>query len=202
MPDEQPVTPDAPVDATPSPTGDDPPENTPAADDAAPTDNPPEETPINPDDFAIEERSKPTVPQDNPDDDDGMDPDDKARISKVVDKRLSPIEERLQKQQDEIEVNDYILNNPEMSKYKPVILKYMASPAYKSVPVKGIAAIVAASDMQKIGAAKERAAQRKVAETKNGGAATRGAEPVKFNPTTASFTEMEREIARVKGQVN
>jgi len=106
---------------------------------------------------------------DEEDDEDLLDPDDQRKIGKFIDKRVGPIEEKLQQQRDELEVNAYLIENPTFAKYKPAMMKYISHPAYAQIPVQNIAAIVAAKDMQKLGAQKERDAARKAAETKNAG---------------------------------
>ena len=158
-----------------------------------------EDEAINADDFEPEARGgKYEVEKDE--DDDDMDADDKARIDKQISRQLTPLQRRIQDQNDTIEVNDYVMNNPEMSKYKPVILKYMKHDAYKNIPVKNIASIVAGGDMKKIGAKLEREASQKVKATKKGGSSSRGKDTNKYDPTTSTFAEHEAEMARVKGQ--
>ena len=160
-----------------------------------------DDDPINPDDFEIEARDFGDDSDDSDDSDDDIDPEDRARINKVVDKRMSKAEKMIQNQNDEIAVNTFIINNPEMAKYKPVIKKYMTHKAYRNIPVKHIASIVSAKDMKKIGAKMERQAQKKVNQTKNPGNGSRKTAPPKFDAASASFGEMELEIAKVKGQV-
>ena len=101
---------------------------------------------------------------------------------------------------DEIEVNSYITEHPEAAKYKPVMMKYLAHPTYKNIPVKNIAAIVMSGEMQKIGAAKERAAQKKVLESKGGnGSHVRTPAGGAKDYAKLSDKEMEAEIAKAKG---
>ena len=156
---------------------------------------------INPEDYTPEARETGAGDTGIADDDDETDPEDKARIDKRISRQLTPLQQTIQKQNDEIEVNSYIQDNPEFTKYKPAIIKYVAHPAYKNVAISNIAAIVSAKDAQKMGAAKERAAQAKAAEAKaNSNAQSRTQSPGKFDATKATFAEMEAEVARVKGQ--
>lgn len=132
------------------------------------------ETPIDPEKIEIITRGgkrveAPAKPDEEDPDLAEMDPEDKKRIDKLIEKRVTPVQQQLQQQNDELEVNTYLLEHPEYGKYKGAILKYVAHPAYAQIPVKNIAAMVSADDMQKLGAQKEREAQRKVAETRNPG---------------------------------
>ena len=155
---------------------------------------------INADDFNPEERGNKGDSGVADDGDDDIDPEDKAQITKVVNKELSPLKATIQKQNDEIEVNSYITEHPEAAKYKPVMMKYLAHPTYKNIPVKNIAAIVMSGEMQKIGAAKERAAQKKVLESKGGnGSHVRTPAGGAKDYAKLSDKEMEAEIAKAKG---
>lgn len=134
------------------------------------------------------------------DDDDEIDPDDEKTISKVVKKELGEVTEalkQLNQLKDANEVDSLIRNAPEYSKYREVALKYMAHPAYANVPAKNIMAIVASNDLQKLGAQKEREAQKKAADTKGGGGQSRTPTTGKFDWSTASKEEFEAEKLRV-----
>jgi hypothetical protein len=140
---------------------------------------PAKEPDLNPDDITPEERNpkKDTKPDDTkPDPDDDVDPDDEKTIGKVVDKKLKAVSEQLKEVQhlrDEAEVTAFIQVKPEFGKYRGAMLKYLAHPSYKNIPVHSIAVIVAAKDLEKIGAEKEREAQRKAADTKDKGSTAR-----------------------------
>ena len=157
-----------------------------------------EDKDIDLDDFTPETRIEEEKKKDEKEDED-LDPDDEKTISKVVDKKLSPLQTQIQKQNNEIEANSYIVDNPEFAKYKPVILKYMTHSSYKNIPVKNIAAIVSANDMQKIGASKERVATKKAADTKSKGTQARKAKGGKTDWLTASKEDYEKKLAQVKG---
>ena len=156
-----------------------------------------EEEPI-PDDIEPETREKIEEPKKDKEDDEEVDSDDEKIISKVIDKKLSPLTKKIQQQNDEIEVNSYIVDNPEMAKYKPLILKYITHPAYKNIPVKNIANMVSANDQQKIGAEKERKAKDDADKTKDGSDTSRQ-EKGKTDWANASNEEVEAEIAKAKG---
>lgn len=119
----------------------------------------------------------PTV--DTPTDDPAIDPDDEATIGKVVKKQLEPVFTGLKQVQtlrDSVEVDTFIRDNPDYSKYRSTALKWMGNPAYSNVPAHNIMAILSAKDQQKIGAKKEREASKKVAETKDAGTTVRKGE--------------------------
>jgi hypothetical protein len=76
----------------------------------------------------------------------------------------------------------------------------MKHPAYKNIPVKNIAAIVAARDLQKIGAMKEREAQRKANETRGGGSSARPTPGAGKDWHRAPKAEVEAKKAEVLGR--
>jgi len=158
---------------------------------------------IDPDKIEIEERNKAKeIKEDKPTEDDPeVDPDDEKAISKVVDRKLKAVQEQLKEVQalrDEAEVTAFIQAKPEFSKYKGAMLKYLAHPTYKNIPVHNIAAIVASKELQQLGAQKEREAQKKVAETKDKGSTVR--QPVgKVDWHTASKEDYQAQRARVFG---
>lgn len=138
--------------------------------------------------------------EDDDEGDDDLDEETRKKIDKRVDKRLSPYEQKIQRQNDEIEVNTFIIDNPEFKRYKKVALKHLEDPAYRNIPVENIMAMVAHKDLLKLGAEKERAAQKKAKQTKNGGRTTRKQPKGKVDWSTASQEEVERKIQEVKQQ--
>jgi hypothetical protein len=132
-------------------------------------------------------------------DEDDLDPDDKKTINKIIDKKLSPLQQKIQRQNDEIDVNSYIVDNPEYAKYKPTMLKYLAHPAYKNIPVKNIASIVAGNDLQKLGAKKEREAAKKAKATRSKESSGRKAGGGKVDWLKASDKEYEKKLQEVRG---
>jgi len=125
-----------------------------------------------PDDIEPETRTKP-VEKPEDEEEEEVDPDDEAAIGKVVDKRLSQVTEDLRTTKDQMEVDAFIRERPEYSKYRTVALKYMKNSAYGNIPAKNIMAIVAGEDQQKIGAKKEREAAEKARGTQGGGTSVR-----------------------------
>jgi hypothetical protein len=126
-------------------------------------------------------------------------PEDKKVISRVVSEALSPLQKQLQEQTDKAELTNFVSDNPEFAKYKPAIEVYMKHPAYRNIPVKNIATIVAAKDLQKLGAQKEREAQAAANATKGGGNTAR-VEPGAKDWSSASKEEFEAKKAEVFGR--
>ena len=149
-----------------------------------------------PDKLEIETREKEKENDgdgDEGDDDDEMDPEEKKNVQKVVDDSLTDFRGTIDKVQgikDQQDVNEYVSDNPDFKPYSAVMLKYMAHPAYKNLPVKHIASIVAAADLQKMGAKKERKATKKAKDTQDGGSTVRkpgGGKTDWANATKRSF---------------
>jgi len=170
-----------------------------------------EETPLSLDEIEPETRGGKPAPkkkEEKPegeeiDEEDEIAPEDKETIGKVVKKELEPINEALKQVQgikDQTEVDAFIRVKPEYSKYRDVVLKYMAHPSYANIPVHNIAAIVAAKDLQKMGADKEREAAKRAKETASGGQTQRKVTGGKVDWKTAPKEDFEAQKARVLGQ--
>ena len=67
-----------------------------------------------------------------------INPDDEQVIKKVVEKRIKPVADILQRVKDEQEVDAFLRVKPELSKYRDVIIKYVQHPAYANIPVYNI----------------------------------------------------------------
>ncbi len=132
-------------------------------------------------------------------DDEDVLPEDEAAITKVVNKRIAPFENQVKQQQDVIDVNNLIVSRPEYAPYREQILAYAKHDAYKQIPIHNIAAIVTAKDQQKIGARKEREAQKKVAETKEGGTTARPVDGKKIDWHNATADDYKAKRAEVFG---
>lgn len=137
------------------------------------------------------------VPSKTAEDDLDMDEEEKAKFEKIVQKQVGA---KLTEMENKMEIASFVGAKPEYAKYKDSMLKYMNHPAYSNVPVQNIAAIVASKDMQKIGAAKEREAQRTVAETKSPGSNFRKPTTAKTDWLTASKEEFEAQKSAVLGR--
>ena len=154
-----------------------------------------DDTPINADDVDIETRGV-KKPDDTEPVGDDIDPDDERAVGKIVQKQLEPVTSALKAQRDQLDVESFVNSNPEFSKYKSVILKHASHPAYSKVPISKIASMVASEDLQKMGAKKEREAQKQVDSTKNPGSTVRKSEGG-VDWETASTEEFQAERARV-----
>ena len=130
-------------------------------------------------------------------------PEDEKVIGKVVSKKLKSVEglrNEVQALKDEREVDSYLRVKPELEKYRSVALKYMAHPAYANIPAHNIFSMVAAKDLVKIGATKEREAQAQADKTKGTGTQVRKSSPGETDWQTASKEEFDAQKSRVLGQ--
>ncbi len=167
----------------------------------------PPDNPRNPDDINPETRTPAEVKkekkkeedEDDPDDEE-IDPEDEKTISKIVDKKVGDKLAKLQQIENQTEVNAYVTDHPEFAKYQSAALKYMNHPAYANIPVQNIMAIVASKDLLKMGAEKERAAAKKVNETKNPGGTAREPGKGKVDWATATDDEFAAQHAKALGQ--
>ena len=149
------------------------------------------------DDFEPETRttSKKEDQEEKDDEEDLIDDEDEKAISKVVEKQLKDVREKLtqvERLRDEAEVNNFIQTNPDYGKYKNSALKYMAHDAYKNIPVGNIMAMLSAKDAQKIGAKKEREASAKSKQTQSKGNTSRKVETGKTDYSTMSKEEFDK----------
>jgi hypothetical protein len=129
-----------------------------------------------------------------------IDPDDIKTIGTIVEKQTAAVKKQLQETQDRLEVDAFVQQKPEFTKYKPVILKYLQHPVYSNIPVKNIAAMVASGDLVKLGAKKEREAQAKADATKTGGDTVRKGEGSQVNWGKAPKNEVEALKRKILGQ--
>lgn len=162
---------------------------------------PPAETPKDDENFDINNidpdvlNYAPAAPKDDADDNEY--PEDKARIQKIVDRTIGGKVSQLEKQ---VAVNGYFNEHPEFGKYRGAVDKYLAHPNYSGLPIHNIVAIVAAKDMQKIGAAKEREAARKAAETAAPGTSVRTTPVAAVDWDKATREELVAQQAKVLGR--
>lgn len=115
-------------------------------------------------------------------DDDDIDPADEKMVSRIVNKRDKSLEKRLAALEGSVgggeiirEIDTYVQENPEYAPYRSSMLKFIsANPGrYGKLSASELAGIVARNDLQKLGARKERLAQKKVKETKGAGTSAR-----------------------------
>jgi hypothetical protein len=152
------------------------------------------DNPIDPDKIEIETRG---VSEDKVDYGEDVDEEDIKTIGNIVEKQTASVKKALQDTQDRLEVDSYVNEHPEFIKYKPVILKYIQHPVYNKIPVKYIASMVASNDLLKIGAEKERVAQKKADATKTPTNTIRKPEAPATDWTKASKEEFEQHKRRV-----
>ena len=134
--------------------------------------------------------------QDVEEEEDDSDPEDRKRISKIVNKEVGS---KVIELENKLEVQSLVHENPQYAKYQGAILKYMSHPSYSDIPAKNIAKMIAADEMMKIGAAKEREASKKVLETKNPGNNFRKPEGGRTNWLNASKEDYAAQRAKVLG---
>jgi len=156
-----------------------------------------EEKPINPDDFNIELRGGDEQPVDYGED---IDPDDVKTIGTVVEKQTAAMKRALQDAQDRIEVDNYLKDYPELSKYRPVVEKYMKNDVYSKIPVKNLFPMVASNELMSIGAKREREAQIKADSTKTAGTEVRKPQAGATDWKAVSKDDFEQHKRRVLGQ--
>jgi len=129
-----------------------------------------------------------------------IDPEDVKTIGKIVEKQTESVKKQLQETRDRLEVDAFVSDKPEFAKYKPVILRYLQHPVYSKIPVKNIAAMVASSDLLKLGAQKERDAQAKASSVRPIGNAVRKAESEVTDWSKVSKDAFEAHKRKVLGQ--
>ena len=158
---------------------------------------PVEEKPLEPETRTPEPTPEPTP--ESKEEPEEVAPEDEKAIGRVVAKQLDPVTKRITEQANQIEATNYTTEHPEFSKYREVIIKHMNHSAYKNIPVDRIAKMVAGDDLMKIGAQKERDAQKKALETKAGGNTVRTT-PVGKDWHSATKEEFEAQKAAVLGR--
>lgn len=133
-------------------------------------------------------------------DDDDFGADTEEEVNKLVDKKLDPILKRNQEIQDRTEIASFLGTNPEFGKYKESIEAHVKDPNYRNIPIDRIAKMIAADDLMKIGARKEREAQRTADATRNNSNSGRKAAGVTKDWSSASKEDMAAKRAEILGQ--
>jgi len=138
-------------------------------------------------------------------DEEEIDPDDEARISKLVDKKVAPLQAQLVQRTNEAEADTFLRSPetlkkyPDASKYREAMLKYMNHPAYSRIPASNVFRIVAGDDLVKLGAQREREAAIKVKGTQVNSSSARVPQGQK-DWGNASREEFEAKRAEVLGR--
>ena len=143
-------------------------------------------------------KKKPIEPE--PGEGEEVDPEDEKAIGRIVEKKMEAVAKDLGATKDQLEVDGFLRDKPEYSKYRGAMLKYMKHPAYKNIPAHNIAAMVAAKDQQSIGAKKEREAAAKAKETEGGGVSARKPSGGKVDWSKASKEDVEAQRNKVLGR--
>ena len=137
-----------------------------------------------------------------------VDPEDEATIGNVVDRRIQPLKEQLERQtnatQEQVnatEVDDLIREKPEYAPYRSKILTYMRHPDYSNIPAENIVMMpnVAGDDLMKIGAKKEREAAEEARRSKEPGSGGRPLPEGSKDWLKASDEEFQSKLAEVRG---
>lgn len=102
----------------------------------------------------------------------------------LIRKELSPVVESMKKQSDDMELREYLAENPEHKKFEKQIRKRMD--AWKDVPVSEIAKTITFGTDQKARAEKKEEVEQKVRSKSLGGTSDRGQE-AKLPSTQAEF---------------
>lgn len=147
-----------------------------------------------------EEEDKSKKGKEDEGDDDFGDDDTEKEVNKLVDKKLDPILKRNQEIQDRTEIASFLGASPEFGKYKASIEAHVKDPNYRNIPIDRIAKMIAADDLMKIGARKEREAQRQADSTRNNSSSARKASGATKDWSTASREDMAAKRAEILGQ--
>lgn len=123
---------------------------------------------------------------DESDEDDDIDEEDEKVIKKVASKMLAPIFEKQIAEEDEMEVQQFVANNPDFKPYEAKVKVFMKHPSRRDLPIESIFYEVAGPDLLKIGAARAKAADDEARENSAGGGSGSGEE--KFSEIDAIKT--------------
>lgn len=154
---------------------------------------------VNPDDFDVETYKEKKEEETKVE---GVDEEDQEVIKKVVKAETGKTNQQIRQLQVQSKVDRFISDNPDMKKYRDVIIKYKTTPrsVYQNVPVEKVAKMVAYEDAQKMGAKKEREANQKVKKTKGGGTSRRKGKGGEKDWMGMSKEEYKKEKAKVLGR--
>lgn len=121
------------------------------------------------------EQAKATEIRDEDIDYNNVTPEDEALISKVVAKRFAPIIEKSLAAEDEVEIKEFLTNNPDFAPFEAKARKFMQHESRRHLPIKTIFYEVAGDHLLKIGAERERQAETKARASQTGGGSVRTA---------------------------
>jgi len=136
---------------------------------------------------------------DGADDEDEIAPDDEEVISKVIDKRLAPVLEKIVGSEDKEEATKFFNENPEFKPYEAKIAKWWQDPSRRHLPIATVALeAVGYKNLIRIGAQKQKEADEKAAQTKTKGSSANndgGSKPVS-EMTNAEFLAKRDQVLR------
>jgi len=135
----------------------------------------------------IEPQTRGTPAEKPKEEEDEADPDDEKMVGSIVDKKLK--DAGVGDTRDQLQLDAFIRDNLEYSKYRANALKYMK--AHPTLVAGDAIRIVSSKDQQKIGAQKERDAAAKAKATESAGSSVRKPEGGGFDWGNATPEEME-----------
>jgi hypothetical protein len=119
------------------------------------------------------EQAKATEIRDEDIDYDNVTPEDEALISKVVAKRFAPIIEKSLAAEDDMEINQFLTENPDFKEFEAKARRYMQHESRRHLPIKSIFYEIAGDKLMKIGAERAKQADQRAKESQVGGGSTR-----------------------------
>lgn len=135
--------------------------------------------------------------------DDDISPEDAALVDRVLDKRLKPLEQKLEQDEDNNALNQFFADakNAHFKPYEAKIRKWAVHPTRKNLPIRAVALEIAGDDLMKIGAQRGKEADTKAKKDQAGGGNARqepkGADAVWGLPQ--KDFEAQQEAVRRKG---
>lgn len=134
---------------------------------------------------------------DDGDDDDANDTDPRSIAKKAVAEALAPFAERLEQEEVDTEIANFVQDNPDFKEFAPKVAKWSQNDAWKGVPIERIFYAVAGKQLLKIGADRTREADKNAKKGRTGGG-TGGDEGKRTNWSDAPLDEVGAEIERIK----
>lgn len=127
---------------------------------------------------------------------DDIDPKDLEIIDKKVDERLRPITERIEQEEDDREINNFLKDNPEFKKFEGKVRKYASHESRKNIPIDELFYSVAGKSLLTMGAKRARKSDAEAGQNKTGGTSTRNAPSGKSvqDMSSKEFEEYQNQI--------
>lgn len=134
---------------------------------------------------------------DDGDDDDANDTDPRSIAKKAVAEALAPFAERLEQEEVDTEIANFVQDNPDFKEFAPKVAKWSQNEAWKGVPIERIFYAVAGKQLLKIGADRTREADKNAKKGRTGGS-NGGEDGKRTNWADAPLADVGAEIERVK----